>query len=155
MPEILKNKLIENGNKIKSEFENESLNIGDEVLCLLTSVKQKYIYTLINNKYIGRMDIENYQGNIEKIKKLLKETIGLTKMSVESKGSTGSNVTNNYPKELLINAEIIDIIKWQNNLSANELGINKKKKIKKLKIYQIVPQIDMNNELNWIRRWKW
>jgi len=69
-------------------------------------------------------------------------------MSVESKGSTGSNVTNNYPKELLINAEIIDIIKLQNNLSANELGINKKKKIKKLKIYQIVPQIDMNNELN-------
>ena len=108
MPEILKNKLIENGNKIKSEFENESLNIGDEVLCLLTSVKQKYIYTLINNKYIGRMDIENYQGNIEKIKKL---TIGLRKMSVESKGSTGSNVTNNYPKKLLINAEIIDIIK--------------------------------------------
>jgi len=111
MPEILKNKLIENGNKIKSEFENESLNIGDEVLCLLTSVKQKYIYTLINNKYIGRMDIENYQGNIEKTKKLLKETIGLRKMSVESKGSTGSNVTNNYPKKLLINAEIIDIIK--------------------------------------------
>jgi hypothetical protein len=32
-------------------------------------------------------------------------------MSVESKGSTGSNVTNNYPKKLLINAEIIDIIK--------------------------------------------
>ena len=148
MPEVLINKLIENGNKLKLEFENESLNIGDEVLCRITSVKEKYIYTLINNKYIGRMDIDNYQGNLEKIKKLLKETIGLRKMSVESKGSTGSNVTNNYPKELLINAEIIDIIKLQNKLSSNELGINKNKKIKKLKIYQIVQQIDMNNEIN-------
>ena len=147
MPEILINKLIENGNKLKSEFENESLNIGDEVLCRITSVKQKYIYTLINNKYIGRLDIDNYQGNIEKIKKLLKETIGLRKMSVESKGSTGSNITNNYPKELLVNAEIIDIMKLHNKLSDNELGINKKKKIKKLKIYQIVPQIDMNKEI--------
>ena len=45
------------------------------------------------------------------IKKLLKETIGIRKMSVESKDSNGSKVTNNYPKELLINAEIIDIIK--------------------------------------------
>ena len=148
MPEVLINKLIENGNKLKLEFENESLNIGDEVLCRITSVKEKYIYTLINNKYIGRMDIDNYQGNLEKIKKLLKETIGLRKMSVESKGSTGSNVTNNYPKELLINAEIIDIIKLQNKLSSNELGINKNKKIKKLKIYQIVQQLDMNNEIN-------
>ena len=148
MPEVLINKLIENGNKLKLEFENESLNIGDEVLCRITSVKQKYIYTLINNKYIGRMDLDNYQGNLEKIKKILKETIGLRKMSVESKGSTGSNITNNYPKELLINGEIIDIIKLQNKLSSNELGINKNKKIKKLKIYQIVPQMDMNNEIN-------
>ena len=148
MPDVLINKLIDNGNKLKSEFENESLNIGDEVLCRITSVKQKYIYTLINNKYIGRMDIENYQGNVDKIKKLLKENIGLRKMSVESKGSAGSNnVTNNYPKDLLINGEIIDIIKLQNKLSSNELGINKKKKIKKLKIYVIVPQIDMKNEI--------
>ena len=79
------------------------------------------------------MDIENYQGNIEKIKKLLKETIGIRKMSVESKDSNGSKVTNNYPKELLINAEIIDIIKLQNKLSHSEIGVNKKKKIKKLK----------------------
>ena len=147
MPDILINKLIENGNKTKIEFENDSINIGDEVLARITSVKPKYIYTLINNKYIGRMDIENFQGNLEKIKKLLKESIGIRKMSVESKGSTGSNVTNNYPKELLINSQIIDIIKLQNKLSPDELGINKKKKIKKLKIYQIVPQINMNNEI--------
>ena len=148
MPDVLINKLVENGNKIKSEFESESsLNIGDEVLCRITSVKEKYIYTLINNKFIGKMDIENYQGNIEKIKKLLKETIGIRKMSVESKDSNGSKVTNNYPKELLINAEIIDIIKLQNKLSHSEIGVNKKKKIKKLKIYQIVPKIDMNNEM--------
>ena len=76
MPEILINILIENGNKLKSEFENDSLNIGDEVLFRITSVKQIYIYTLINNKYIGRMDIECYQRNLEKIRKLLKETIG-------------------------------------------------------------------------------
>ena len=94
--------------KLKSEFENESLNIGDEVLCRITSVKEKYIYTLINNKYIGKMDIENYQGNIDKIKKLLKETIGIRKMSVESKDSNGSKISNNYPKDLLINAEIIE-----------------------------------------------
>ena len=148
MPDVLINKLIENGNKIKAEFENENINIGDEVLCRITSVKEKYIYSLINNKYIGRMDLDNYQGNVEKIKKLLKENIGLRKMSVESKGSTGSNnVTNNYPKDLLINGEIIDIIKLQNKLSENELGVSKKKKIKKLKIYQIVPQIDMKNEI--------
>ena len=147
MPDVLINKLIENGNKIKAEFETESLNIGDEVLCRITSVKEKYIYTLINNKFIGKMNIENYQGNIEKIKKLLKETIGIRKMSVESKDSNGSKVTNNYPKELLINAEIIDIIKLQNKLSHSEIGVNKKKKIKKLKIYQIVPKIDMNNEM--------
>ena len=147
MPDVLINKLIENGDKIKLEFENDSLNIGDEVLARITSVKSNFIYTLINNKYIGRMDIENFQGNVEKIKKLLKESIGIRKMSVESKGSSGSNVTNNYPKELLINSQIIDIIKLQNKLSANELGVNKKKKIKKLKIYQIVPQINMNNEI--------
>ena len=147
MPDILINKLIENFGKLKSEFENESLNIGDEVLCRITSVKEKYIYTLINNKYIGKMDIENYQGNIDKIKKLLKETIGIRKMSVESKDSNGSKISNNYPKDLLINAEIIDIIKLKNKMSSNELGINKKKKIKKLKIYQIVPKIDMNSEM--------
>ena len=53
-------------------------------------------------KFYVRMDIENYQGNLDKIKKILKETIGLRKMSVESKRSASSDVTNNYPKELLI-----------------------------------------------------
>ena len=90
------------------------------------------------------MDIEHYQGNLEKIKKLLKETVGLRKMSVESKGSTSSDVTNNYPKELLIKADIIDIIKLKNTLNESDLGI-KKKKIKKLKIYKIVPHTDLND----------
>ena len=89
------------------------------------------------------MDIENYQGNLEKIKKLIKETVGIRKMSVESRGSASSDVTNNYPKELLIKADIIDIIKLQNKLNESELGI-KKKKIKKLKIYKIVPHTDFN-----------
>ena len=89
------------------------------------------------------MDIDNYQGNLEKIKKLIKETVGIRKMSVESRGSASSDVTNNYPKELLIKAEIIDIIKLQNKLNESELGV-KKKKIKKLKIYKIVPYIDIN-----------
>ena len=144
IPDILIKKLIENGEKIKSEFDSFSINIGDEVLCRITSVKSKFIYTLINNKLIGRMDIENYQGNVEKIQKLIKETVGIRKMSVESRGSTNSDVTNNYPKELLIKAEVIDIIKLQNKLNDSELGI-KKKKIKKLKIYKIVPQIDFNS----------
>ena len=52
-------------------------------------------------------------------------------------------MTNNYPKELLIKADIIDIIKLQNKLNESELGI-KKKKIKKLKIYKIVPHTDFN-----------
>ncbi len=64
-------------------------------------------------------------------------------MSVESRGSASSDVTNNYPKELLIKADIIDIIKLQNKLNESELGI-KKKKIKKLKIYKIVPHTDFN-----------
>ena len=146
MPEILIKKLMENGEKLKSEYDSDYINIGDEVLCRITAVKSKYIYTLINNKLIGRMDIDNYQGNLEKIKKLLKETVGIRKMSVESRGSASSDVTNNYPKELLINADIIDIIKLQNKLNESDLGI-KKKKIKKLKIYKIVPHIDFN-EIN-------
>ena len=44
-------------------------------------------------------------------------------MSVESRGSASSDVTNNYPKELLIKAEIIDIIKLQNKLNESELGV--------------------------------
>ena len=143
MPSILLKKLLENGEKLKSEYDADYVNIGDEVLCRITAVKSKYIYTLINNKLIGRMDIENYQGNLEKIKKLIKETVGIRKMSVESRGSASSDVTNNYPKELLIKADIIDIIKLQNKLNESELGI-KKKKIKKLKIYKIVPHTDFN-----------
>ena len=144
MPEILIKKLIANGEKLKSEYDSDYITIGDEVLCRITAVKAKYIYTLINNKLIGRMDIDNYQGNLDKIKKLLKETVGLRKMSVESRGSASSDVTNNYPKELLIKAIIIDVIKLQNSLNQSELGI-KKKKIKKLKIYKIVPYIDIND----------
>ena len=144
IPEVLIKKLLDNGDKLKSEYDTDYISIGDEVLCRITAVKSKYIYTLINNKLIGRMDIEHYQGNLEKIKKLLKETVGLRKMSVESKGSTSSDVTNNYPKELLIKADIIDIIKLQNKLNESELGI-KKKKIKKLKIYKIVPHTDLND----------
>ena len=144
MPEILLKKLILNGEKLKSEYDTDYISVGDEVLCRITAViKSKYIYTLMNNKLIGRMDIENYQGNLDKIKKILKETIGLRKMSVESKGSASSDVTNNYPKELLIKSIIIDVIKLQNSLNQSELGI-KKKKIKKLKIYKIVPYIDFN-----------
>ena len=143
MPEILLKKLLEKGEELKSEYDSDYINIGDEVLCRITAVKSKYIYTLINNRLIGKMDIENYQGNLDKIKKLLKETIGSRKMSVESKGSASSDVTNNYPKELLIKAEIIDIIKLQNKINENDLGI-KKKKIKKLKIYKIVPYNDIN-----------
>ena len=143
MPEILLKKLILNGEKLKSEYDTDYISVGDEVLCRITAVKSKYIYTLINNKLIGRMDIENYQGNLDKIKKILKETIGLRKMSVESKGSASSDVTNNYPKELLIKSIIIDVIKLQNSLNQSDLGI-KKKKIKKLKIYKIVPYIDFN-----------
>ena len=143
MPSVLIKKLLENGEKLKSEYDSDYINIGDEVLCRITAVKAKYIYTLINNKFIGRMDIDNYQGNLEKIKKLIKETVGLRKMSVESRGSASSDVTNNYPKELLIKAEIIDIIKLQNKLNESDLGV-KKKKIKKLKIYKIVPHTDIN-----------
>ena len=143
IPSVLIKKLLENGEKLKSEYDTDYINIGDEVLCRITAVKSKYIYTLINNKFIGRMDIDNYQGNLEKIKKLIKETVGIRKMSVESRGSASSDVTNNYPKELLIKAEIIDIIKLQNKLNESELGV-KKKKIKKLKIYKIVPYIDIN-----------
>ena len=143
MPSVLIKKLLENGEKLKSEYDTDYINIGDEVLCRITAVKTKYIYTLINNKFIGRMDIDNYQGNLEKIKKLIKETVGLRKMSVESRGSASSDVTNNYPKELLIKAEIIDIIKLQNKLNESDLGV-KKKKIKKLKIYKIVPHTDIN-----------
>ena len=89
-------------------------------------IKEKII-DVIDNKSI--LDIED-----------------LRKMSVESRGSASSDVTNNYPKELLINADIIDIIKLQNKLNESDLGI-KKKKIKKLKIYKIVPHIDFN-EIN-------
>ena len=144
IPEILLNKLILNGEKLKSEYDSDYVTIGDEALCRITAVKAKYIYTLINNKLIGRMDIENYQGNLDKIKKLLKETVGLRKMSVESRGSASSDVTNNYPKELLIKAQIIDVIKLQNQLNPSDLGV-KKKKIKKLKIYKIVPYTDIND----------
>jgi hypothetical protein len=128
MPDVLINKLIQKGEELRPEFESEGINIGDEVLCRITSVKEKYIYTLIKNKYIGRMDIENYQGNLEKIKKLIKETVGIRKMSVESRGSTDNDLTNNYPKELLINSVIIDIIKLHNRLNSSEVGVNKKKK---------------------------
>ena len=50
----------------------------------------------------------------EKYKKfnLVKELM----KDLESRGSASSDVTNNYPKELLINADIIDIIKLQNKL---------------------------------------
>ena len=121
MPDILIKKLLEKGEKLRAEYDSDNISIGDEVLSRITAVKSKYIYTLINNKLIGRMDIENFQGNLDKIKKLLKETIGLRKMSVESRGSASSDVTNNYPKELLINSEVIDIIKLQSKLNQSEL----------------------------------
>ena len=48
-------------------------------------------------------------------------------MSVESRGSASSDVTNNYPKELLIKAQIIDVIKLQNQLNPSDLGVKKEK----------------------------
>ena len=48
MPSILLKKLLENGEKLKSEYDADYVNIGDEVLCRITAVKSKYIYTIIN-----------------------------------------------------------------------------------------------------------
>ena len=42
-------------------------------------------------------------------------------MTVESKDIKGRKSTNNYTKELLINSEIINMIKLQNKLSHSEI----------------------------------
>ncbi len=148
-PEVIIKKLLLKENQILAEKGEAPLNIGDDVLCKITSIKKKYIYCLINNKFIGRMDINNYQGNLDQVKKILKETVNLRKMSVDSNISKGSNKSSG-PQEIKV--KIIDIIKIQNNSNSSNndlLGIstkNKKKKAKTHRIYILIPSIQTLDE---------
>ena len=127
IPKEIISKLINYTDKDINKMSNKK--IGDIVNCIITGIKKEHIYFFCDNKILGRMEINSFQGNIDKIAKLLNETINLRKNSSDSKNSFNSI------SELKMKNQIIRIV-----------NIETKKK-KKIQIYDLAP-IDDEDLIN-------
>ena len=105
----------------KNNNKSLSKKIGDTVNCLINSIKKDHIFFFCDNRVLGRMEIKSFPGNIDRISKLLNETINLRKNSSDSKSSL------NNVSELKMKNKIVRI-----------LNVETKKK-KKIQLYELAP----------------
>ena len=130
IPKEIISKLLNYKDKDINKISNKK--IGDIVNCIITGIKKEHIFFFCDNKTLGRMEINSFPGNIDKITKLLNQTINLRKNSTDSKSSFNS------VSELKMKNQIIRIV-----------NVETKKK-KKIQIYELAPidEEDLINENN-------
>ena len=106
-PNKLGNKIISSSKRTQGEKVKKEIIPGNIVKGRINGIKGAYVYVYIDKKTLGRIHLNNFQGDIEAIKEHLKHIE--TDLNKTNNHDSSNAISTNYPEELKINCRILHV----------------------------------------------